>query len=126
MQIEPHLSSGAGPARARRGALALIALACAALVIGACGSSSTSTSTTGGANGTVDTARVAASIEQSILKERKLASKVTCPASMPAEKGKTFECVAITHSVAPPHNEVKTPFLVTIQSNRGYVTYEGK
>jgi hypothetical protein len=125
MQIEPHLSSGAGPARARRGALAVLALACMALAIGACGSSSTSTSSTG-ANGTVNTARVAASIEQSILKQRKLASKVTCPASMPAEKGKTFECVAITHSLKPPHTEIKTPFLVTIQSNRGYVTYEGK
>jgi hypothetical protein len=125
MHIESHLSSGAGPARAPHRALALVALACAALAIGACGSSSSSTSTTG-ANGTVDTARVAASIEQSILKERKLTSKVTCPASMPAEKGKTFECVAITHSLAPPHNEIKTPFLVTIQSNRGYVTYEGK
>jgi hypothetical protein len=125
MQIEPHLSSGTGSARARRGVLAVVALACTALVIGACGSSSSSTSTTG-ANGTVDTARVAASIEQSILKERKLTSKVTCPAAMPAEKGKTFECVAITHSATPPHNEIKTPFLVTIQSNRGYVTYEGK
>jgi hypothetical protein len=125
MQIEPHLSSGAGAVRARRGALAVVALACTGLVIGACGSSSSSTTTTG-ANGTVDTARVAASIEQSILKQRKLASKVTCPASMPAEKGKTFECIAVTHSVTPPHNEIKTPFLVTIQSNRGYVTYEGK
>ena len=113
-----------GAVAPRGGVAAVAALACAAL-ISACGSSSSSTSTTG-ANGTVDTARVAASIEQSILKERKLASKVTCPASMPAEKGKTFECVAITHSVKPPHVEIKTPFLVTIQSNRGYVTYEGK
>jgi hypothetical protein len=104
--------------------VALAALACAAL-ISACGSSSSSTSATGG-TGTVDTARVARSIEESILKERKLTSKVTCPVSMPAEKGKTFECVAVTHSLKPPHAEIKTPFLVTIQSNRGYVTYEGK
>ena len=74
----------------------------------------------------MDTAKVALSIEQAILKQRKLTSKVTCPASVPAEKGKTFECVAVTISVNPPHNEIKTPFVVTIQSNRGYVTYEGK
>jgi hypothetical protein len=127
MHIEPHPSRRARLSRARRGALAVCALACTTLALGACGSSSSSsTSSTGGAKGTVNTARVARSIEQSILTQRKLHSKVTCPSSIPSEKGKTFECVAITHGLKPPHAEIKTPFLVTVQTNKGYVTYEGK
>jgi len=74
----------------------------------------------------VNTTQVAASIEQSILKERKLKATVVCPASVLAEKGKTFECIATTHETKPPHAAVQTPFIVTIQTNAGYVTYVGK
>lgn len=82
--------------------------------------SSTSTPTT------VNTAQVARSIEQSILAQRHLPSTVVCPAAVAAEKGKTFECIATTRSTKKPFHPVKTPFVVTIQNNRGGVTYVGK
>lgn len=97
------------------------ALACAALVSACGGSSSSSTPTT-----TVNSAQVAASIEETVLKKSHLHVTVVCPAAVPAEKGRTFECVATGKSTAPPHAVTKTPFLVTIQNNRGYVTYVGK
>jgi hypothetical protein len=102
---------------------AATALACAALV-SACGGSSSTTSEP--VTTTVNTAQVASSIKETVLSKRGLHVTVVCPASVPAEKGKTFECIATGHSTAAPHAVTKTPFLVTIQSNRGYVTYVGK
>jgi hypothetical protein len=100
--------------------VALAAVACAAL-ISACGSSSSSTS--GGATTTVDTARVAASIEETVLAKRKFHVKVVCPAAVQAEVGKTFECIATP--TAPTGSKTPVPFQVTVQNNKGYVTYVG-
>ena len=108
----------------RRGAIvAIAALSCAALV-SACGSSKSSTESTAKTN--VDTAKVALSIEQTILAKRRLHAKVVCPAAVPAVTGATFECVATSTGTNPPHTVTKTPFVVTIQNPRGYVTYVGK
>jgi hypothetical protein len=123
MHIEPRIPRIVRGVKVGRPAVvAVAALACAALV-GACGSSSSSSNAT---SAPVNTVRVAQSIEESILKERHLRSKVVCPASVPSEVGKTFECIATTRSAKPPFAEVKTPFVVTIQNNRGFVTYVGK
>jgi len=111
----------AGAVGPRGAAVAIAAAACAAL-ISACGSSSSST--TGGATTTVDTARVALSIEQTVLNKRKLHVKVVCPTSVPAEVGKTFECLATPTGATGATKS--TPFVVTVQNNRGYVTYVGK
>jgi hypothetical protein len=109
----------------RRGAVvAIAALACAALV-SACGSSKTSTESST-AKTKVDTARVALSIEQTVLAKRGIHAKVACPAEVPAVPGATFECIATSTATKPPHAVSKTPFVVTIQSTRGYVTYVGK
>jgi hypothetical protein len=112
--------------RVRRGATASVtALACVAL-ISACGSSSTSSTSTTAAKTNLNTARVAVSIEQSILNERHLHSKVVCPTAVPQETGKTFECIATTTTTKPPIKTITTPFIVTIQNGKGYVTYVGK
>jgi Domain of unknown function (DUF4333) len=101
----------------------LVALGCAAL-ISACGSSKSSTTSHQKAN--LNTARVASSIEQSILAQRHLRSTVVCPPAVPQEKGRTFECVATTRTITKPVKVGRTPFVVTIQNNAGYVTYAGK
>jgi hypothetical protein len=75
---------------------------------------------------TVNTARVKRSIEHSILAQSNIHATVTCPASVPAKKGTSFECTAITHRLTPPHEEIKTAFQVTIQNNKGYITFESK
>jgi hypothetical protein len=74
----------------------------------------------------VDTAKVARAIQGTLLEKRHAKSTVVCPAPMPAVPGNTFECIATVTSTKPPHTAAKTPFLVTIQNNRGYVTYAGK
>jgi hypothetical protein len=74
----------------------------------------------------VDTAKVATSIEQTLLAKRHLKATVACPAPMPAVPGNTFECVASVEAAHAPHTVTKTPFVVTIQTPRGYVTYAGK
>ena len=109
--------------RLRRSAGVVLAIACAALVV-ACGSSKSATTSQSKAN--VDTARVARSIEQSILAQRHLRSTVVCPTAVPQVKGNTFECVATTRTVTKPVKVGKTPFVVTIQNANGYVTYAGK
>jgi hypothetical protein len=102
--------------RGGRGAVvALTALASAALM-SACGSSSSSSS--GASKTNLNTTRV--------LSERHIHATVVCPAVVPQVKGRTFECIATSRSTVAPHNIVKTPFLVTIQTARGYVTYVGK
>jgi hypothetical protein len=93
--------------------------------VSACGgSSSTSEGTTPKAN--VDTPKVAVSIEQTILTKRHLKSTVVCPAPMPAVVGSTFECIASVTAAKAPHTVTKTPFVVTIQSPRGFVTFVGR
>jgi len=112
--------------RAPRGAiLAASALACAAL-LSACGSSSTSSSTASTTAKTVNSSQVERSIEESVLSERHIHTTVVCPAAVPAIKGQTFECIATSHSTTNPPTESKTPFVVTVQNNSGYVTYVGK
>jgi len=123
MQIEPPvLRITHGVSLVRRALVAIVALACVALV-SACGSSKGSSES---AKANVDTAKVALSIEQTILTKRHLKATVTCPAPMPAVPGSTFECIATTTAAKAPHTATKTPFLVTIQNARGYVTYVGK
>jgi hypothetical protein len=123
MLPEPTTSEAPRPSRGARLALiALVALASSGL-LAACGSSKSSS---GSSTAKLDTARVARSIEQSILAQKHLPSKVNCPSGVPQEQGRTFECIAITKAVKKPHNPVRTRFVVTIQNSRGYVTYEGK
>lgn len=122
MICEPPTPRIARVVRVRRGASAAVAaLACAALIT-ACGSSSSTSS--GKTN--LNTTRVAASIEQSILAQRHLTSKVVCPPAVPQEKGKTFECIATTRTTKRPVKVGKTTFVVTVQNDKGYVTYAGK
>src|ERR1700676_3511787 len=124
MHIQPPTPIRVRGMRVCRGAGASVtALACVAL-LSACGSSSSSSTSTTKTN--LNTARVALSIEQSILTERHLHSKVVCPAAVPQEQGKTFECIATTTTTKPPVKSVTTPFVVTIQNSKGYVTYVGK
>ena len=119
MHIETPLPTATRTTRARRGtAVAAAAVACAALM-SACGSSSSSSTATTDVN----TRQVAASIEQSILSKRHLHATVTCPAAVPQEKGKVFVCTATTHSGTTVN---KTPFKVTVENNKGYVTYIGE
>jgi hypothetical protein len=126
MNPPPVKSRTAVRRRAGRGhILAAVALAGAAAFLSACGSKS-STSTTSEEGKRLDTARVAASIEESVLKERNIHATVICPNTVVIEKGKSFECIATSKSPKAPHNTIKTPFIVTIQTNRGYVTYVGK
>jgi hypothetical protein len=122
MQIEPSTPRFARGLGIRRGIiLAVTALACAAL-LSACGSSSSSSAP----SKPVDTAKVAAAIEQTMLAKRHTHVTVVCPPTEASEPGKTFECVATAHSTKPPHVETKTPFVVTIQNRQGYVTYASK
>src|SRR5262249_8932209 len=125
MQIErPTLTfTGPGAVRLRRGAsVATTALACAAL-LSACGGSS---STESASKTNLNTARVAKSIEETLRDKRHVHATVVCPGAVPQETGRTFECVAKITSTTPPHAVTNSPFLVTIQNNRGYVTYVGK
>ena len=126
MHLEPPTSDTAPVLRVPHVALvAATALACAALM-SACGSSKGSSESSSGAKTNVDTAKVAASIEQTVLTKRGIHTKVTCPATVAAVPGATFECIATSRATKPPFAVTKTPFLVTIQNARGYVTYVGK
>jgi hypothetical protein len=122
----PNIAASFRSSRGRlvsRGALGTAALLAAAALISACGSSSSSTTAP---KTDLDTTRVARSIAQSILTERHLRAKVVCPAVVVQEVGKTFECLATTANPKHPTVTTKTPFVVTIQSSKGYVTYVGK
>jgi hypothetical protein len=132
MKIEPEPTTprSTRAVRARRGAAAAFAALAGAALLSACGSSSSSSTTnSGGAKGNLDTARIALSIEQSILAQRHIHAKVTCPAAIPQETGKTFTCIATNTTTVTPHGgkptktTVTTNFTVTVQNNRGYVTY---
>jgi hypothetical protein len=131
MNIEPEPTTprSTRAVRARRGALAAVAALAGLALLSACGSSSSSSTTSSGAKGNLDTARIALSIEQSILAQRHIHAKVTCPAAVPQQTGKTFTCIATNTTTVTPHGgkptktTVTTPFTVTVQNNRGYVTY---
>jgi hypothetical protein len=101
----------------------LAAAGLAGLALSACGSSGSSSSTSANAqlpNHLLNTKRVALAIEQSILSERQLHAKVTCPAAVPQAKGRTFTCVAATES----HSQhVRTVFTVLQQNDQGKVYY---
>jgi hypothetical protein len=119
MHIQPPTPT-APVRRARRGAIvAVTGLACAAL-IGACGSSASTTSTATN----LETKRVAASIEQSVLSERHLHVTVECPITEPQQAGTTFSCIATGHNAKGV--ATRTPFKVTVQNSKGYVTYVGE
>jgi hypothetical protein len=123
MHIEPPTSGTTRLVAVRRASIvAVAALSCAALM-SACGSSS-SKSTTAKTN--LNTAQVALSIEQTVLTKRHLRAKVSCPAAVPQEKGRTFECTATSRSAKPPFTVISTPFVVTIKTDKGYVEYVGK
>jgi hypothetical protein len=97
----------------------------AGLVLSACGSSSSSSSTATTTAAQVpthllNTKRVALAIEQSILSERQLHAKVTCPAAVPQAKGRTFTCLAATQS---HRQRVRTVFTVFQQNDLGKVYY---
>lgn len=95
------------------------AAACGALLV-ACGSGGSSTTKV-----YLDIPRVERSIKRSILAQRNLHATVVCPTHVLQKPGK-FICIATTYSVKKPHREIRTPFLVTIQNTKGYVTYVGK
>jgi hypothetical protein len=99
-----------------------MAFACAAL-LSACGSSNSSTES---AKAYVETGKVAKDIEHTIAAKQGLKARVLCPAPMTAVPGNTFECVASIEAAAAPHTVTKTPYIVTIQSSRGFVTYVSK
>lgn len=108
----PELT-GAGRMR-RVVAGSAIALSCAG-ALAACGSS---------APKNLDTAKVERAIERSIMTQRHLASTVACPEKVRQEPGK-FACIATTIS-PKTHRQVKTPFLVTVHNDKGWVSYIGK
>jgi hypothetical protein len=98
----------------RHATLALTLLA--AVSLGACGSSSSTPPGNMPGKASLDTHRVALAIEQSILSERHIHAKVTCPAAEPQQKGHDFVCFATT-------GKATTPFAVTQTNNNGWVTY---
>ena len=104
--------------------IAFVALACAALVSACGGSSSSKEPTT--ATIPVNTARVAKSIENTLIEKRKIHATVVCPQTAPTEVGATFECTATYKAAKAPHATIKAPFVVTVQNSKGYVTYVGK
>jgi hypothetical protein len=107
--------AAAGASRMPRGAVGLASALACALLLGACGSSGTKN---------LDVAKVERAIERSIMSQRHLAAAVVCPGSVPQKPGK-FACIATT--VSPKtHRQVKTPFLVTVHNDKGWVSYIGK
>jgi hypothetical protein len=110
-------AAGGVAATGRAIAVTLASVACAGL-IGACGSTTKKTTY-------LDVGRVERSIERSILAERNLRSTVECPTRVVQRPGK-FPCIATTFSAKKPGKSVKTPFLVTIHNDKGYVTYVGE
>jgi hypothetical protein len=109
------------PTKRTFGSLAAAGLV--ALALSACGSSassSTQTKATALPTHLLNTKRVALAIEQSILSERRLHSKVTCPTVVPQQKGRSFTCVATT---ATHKRSVKTVFTVFQKNGQGNVTY---
>jgi hypothetical protein len=114
--------------RVRRGASIALAALAGAATLSACGSSSSSSSSSSStpSKTNLNIARVEQSIKQNIKTQRNLTATVVCPAVVPQEKGKVFECTATTPGLKAPHAPVKTQFVVTVQNASGYVTFVGK
>ena len=112
--------------RAFRGATVAVAALAATGIISACGSTGGSSAPAPTKSVSLNTTAVAASIRDSIYKERGIHARVVCPPAMPQEAGRTFDCTAITLSAKRPSQVIKTPFVVTIVNSKGYVTYVGK
>ena len=113
--------------RVLRGAATAGAVLASVALISACGSTGTkSGSATPTKVTSLNTTTVASSIVNSIYSQRKVHAKVICPPAVPQEAGRTFDCTAETVSAKAPSVLIKTPFVVTIQNSKGYVTYVGK
>ncbi|HEY1458175.1 MAG TPA: hypothetical protein VGF15_06620, partial [Solirubrobacteraceae bacterium] len=108
------------PARA---ILGMLVVALAATLISACGSSKSSPPAK---KVNLNISHVVLSIEQSILAERHLHAKVSCPVAVPQEKGQVFTCTATGITNGKHKTRFTTPFTVTVQNNQGYVTYAGQ
>ena len=127
--MAPMHTNAATPRIARaavrhRASVALAVLACAALV-SACGSSSNTTS--GSTKAKLNIARIQLSIEQSILSERHIHATVVCPAVVAEEVRQDVRMRGHDpRRQASRHAVTKTPFVVTVQNTKGYVTYVGK
>jgi hypothetical protein len=100
-----------------RGFAAVVAMLATATTMVACGSSTSSGSTKAKVN--LNTPHVERAIEQSILSERHVHAKVTCPKVVPQQKGHNFTCIATVRKTT-------TPFVVVQQNNGGYVTYHAE
>jgi hypothetical protein len=111
------------PSARRQAVIGTLIVVLTATTISACGSSKNSQPTKVNLN----IAHVQQSIEQSILSERHLHAKVTCPATVPQVKGDVFTCTATGSVATGKHGKHKAPFntlfTVTVQNNQGYVTY---
>ncbi len=103
---------------APRGIAALAAMLAAATTMAACGSSTSSSSSTQ-AKTNLNTPHVERAIEQSILSQRHVHAKVTCPKVVLQQKGHNFTCIATV-------GKTTTPFAVVQQNNGGYVTYHAE
>jgi hypothetical protein len=68
----------------------------------------------------VDIAQVEATIQQTVLTDRHLHTKVSCPSVVPKEKGRTFTCTATTEAGRT------TIFRVTESNAFGAVTFVGE
>jgi hypothetical protein len=108
---------------AGRPALLVGAALVTAALLGACGGSSSSSSE-GKTGKSLDVARVQLSIEESILRERHLHAKVTCPTSIEQRKGNNFTCYATGTVTHGHHTEsFRTPFEVEQVNSLGSVYY---
>jgi hypothetical protein len=118
-------SGGLIPARscqARRGSIAVVAALAATVSMSACGSSSPSsklTPETPTPIAILNTHRIELAIKQSIISERHIHAKVTCPSVVPQQKSRNFACIATIGTT-------KTPFAVIQTDNSGHVTYHAK
>ncbi len=102
----------------------MIAALSATTLVSACGSSASPTTTTSSTAASftptaiLNMRTIVRSIEVSILTQRHIHAKVTCPLVVPEQKGRNFACIAHVHG-----SKAKTPVAVTQQNNDGYVTY---
>jgi hypothetical protein len=108
--------------QARRGSIAVVAALAATALMSACGSSSSSSNPTPESSTPIailNTHRIELAIKQSILSERHLHARVTCPSVVPQQKGRNFACIATIGTT-------KTPFAVIQTDSSGHVTYHAK
>ncbi len=100
------------------GSVALVLAFAISTMLAACGSSTSSSSSTA-AKVNLNTPHIELAIEKSILSQRHVHARVICPKIVPQEKGRNFTCIATV-------GKNTTPFAVTQQNNKGYVTYQAK